>query len=324
MEIELHEYGSGFKEDNRKRQKQGRLSHSVVRQRRYAVDELTDYFQSNGRIVDTEDFYDSTDAFKEFFDQTNLHKSKVAAIRNFLEYIERQLPTREADRVHDIRERIKYSRLTGDTGKSRKAKKKEIEEKILSKRELQQVYFVANLFEELIIRSMLDMGTRPGELAALTASDIDWNYSRGGVGATVKIDKTFSQGVGIQDHPKTEESIRTVNLRRETADLLQKYIDKEEIGESELIFDGYRTVYDSIKEVFTFAGLRIEENSITSFSPHSLRHNTATRLIVEEGYSKEKVQQYLGHSSIETTEIYEHFDEDQVVEIYTESPPTSS
>lgn len=319
MKLYLHEYGSGFKKDNRRRENQGSLSHSVVRQRRYAVDELTSYFRRNGKSIDTEDFYKSIDVFKEFFDQTTLHKSKVAAIRNFLEYIQRQLPTREADRVHDIRERIKFSRLTGDSKKSRKSKKKEIEKKILSKNELQQVYFVAKPFETIVIRAMLDMGTRPGELAALTPSDVNWNYHQGSVGATVKVDKTFSQGVGIQDHPKTEDSMRTVNLRTETADLLQEYIQKNSMGDSELIFGSYRRVYDSVKDAFTYAELRIGENYITNFSPHSLRHNTATRLIVEEGYSKEKVQQYLGHSSIETTEIYEHFDEDQVVEIYTQT-----
>lgn len=316
MEVYVGDYSESFKSSNRAKEDENRLSHSVVRQRRYAVDELVRYFDYNKKFIDTNDFYQSTDAFRDFFDQTNLHKSKVASIRRFLEYIERQLPTKESDRVHDIRERIKYSRLSGDTGKSRKAKKEEIEKKILSESELQQVYFVAKPFEELVVRSMLDTGARPGELAALMPSDIDWGYSRGDIGATARIEKTFSQGIGIQDHPKTEDSIRTVNLRRDTAHQVKDYVERNNIQQSELIFNDYRSVYDCVKDVFTFSGLRMSDSGITNFSPHSLRHNAATRLIVEEGYSKEKVQQYLVHSSIETTEIYEHFNENQVIDIY--------
>lgn len=313
-EIDLQDYRVEYKEHQDEQEEKGNVSHSTVRQRKYAVDELVEYFNYHGKVLDTDDFYGSTDELKAFFDQTDLHQSKVACIRDFLKYVKKQLPTKQADRLHDIRERIKYSRLTDETGKG-KSKKKRLEEKILDKEELAAVYYAATFREELIIRAMLDMGTRPGELAALTPNDINWDYQKGEIAATVKIDKTYSQGVGVKDTPKTEDSIRTVNLRQRTVDMLEEYIEENDIGDNELLFDSYRSIYNSIKDVFTYACVKLGDDYMTKFSPHSLRHNTATRLI-REGYPKEKVQQYLGHSSVKITEIYEHMDENRVVDIY--------
>ena len=315
-EIELQDYQADFKQDNQEKEEKEALKRSTVRQRRYAVDEIAAWFDYHDKVLDTEDFYHSTDNLKAFFDQTNLHQSKVACVRAFLNYIERKLPTEEGDRLHDIQERIKYSRLAGGSSRKGKSKTKQLQEKILDDEELGAVYFVATEFEELVVRAMLDMGTRPGELAALTAEDFNWNYQQGGIGATVKIDKTYSQGVGVQDSPKTEDSNRTVNLQQPTVELLQDYIEQHEIGDDELIFEDYRTVYNALKDVFTFACVKLGGNYITDVTPHMLRHNTATRLIVEEDYPKEKVQQYLGHSSVQITEIYEHLDENRVVDIH--------
>jgi integrase len=312
-EIQLQEYRTDYKNHVDQKRDDGVLKPSTVRQRHYAVDELVEHFRKHDKSLHTDDFYKSTDNLKEFFKHTDLHGSKVACIRSFLGYIETQLPEKEAERLRDVRDRIKPSRI--GVSRDGKSKKQLLEEKILSDEELEAVYSMADTDEELIIRAMLDMGTRPGELAALTPNDINWNYQEGEIGATVKIDKTYSQGVGVVDSPKTEDSIRTVNLRNPTVELLQQYIEKQGINDNELIFDSYRTVYNKIKNVFTFSHVKIGEDSITKFSPHSLRHNTATRLI-KEGYPKEKVQRYLGHSSVEITEIYEHFAGDEVVDIY--------
>lgn len=314
-EIEVQDYVDEYKEHLEEEKEEGNIAQSTVRQRHYAVDELVAWFDYHDKVLDTDDFYGSTDLLKDFFDQTTLHGSKVACVRAYLEYIQRQLPTRDADRLDDIRERIKYSKLTGSNGKRGRSKKKLLEEKILSDRELAAIQAAANDYESLVIRSMLDTGCRPGELAALIPSDFNFDVPKKGIGATVKIEKTYSQGVGVQDHPKTEDSIRTVNLRSRTANQLKQFIEENDIGEEDLIFEDYRTVYDSIKDVVTFAQVKIGEDGVTKFSPHSLRHNTATRLI-REGYSKEKVQQYMGHSSVTITEIYEHFDEDEVIDIY--------
>lgn len=314
-ELKLQDYLGPYKNWLDEEEEQGGYAHGTVRQRKYAVDEFVAYFNYHELTIDLEDFYGSTDKIREFFDQTPITQAKVTGVRLFLEYIIRQLPTREADRLDAIHDRIKRKKLIGSTGShSRRQRKKTIEDKILSERELEAVLALATPFERLIITCMLDTGCRPGELAALTPADFNFDVSKDGIGATVKIKKTYSQGVGVQDHPKTDDSIRTVNLREETADNLQRFIADAGLGEEQLIFQNYRHVYDSIKEIFTFAWIKMD-GGVTKFSPHWCRHNACTRLI-RAGYPKEKVQQYMGHSSVTVTEIYEHFNEDEVMDIY--------
>jgi len=313
--IQLSEYRPGYKDVVDEKVEEGELKPSTVRQRHYAIDEITEHFEYHDKVLDTDDFYKSVDNFKGFFRSTVIHGSKIACIRAFLAYIENQLPERDAEHLRDVRERIKPSRVDG-VSRDGKSKTEQLEEKILSDREKQAVFAVAGFEETLILKMMLDMGTRPGELAALTPSDINWNYSSGDIGATVKIDKTYSQGVGVVDSPKTEDSIRTVNLRQDTVEMLKEFIDENEIGDHDLMFDSYRYVYNTIKDVFSFAWVKIGDDMITNYSPHSLRHQTITRLIHEDDYPKKKVQQYVGHSSVEITEIYEHVAGDEVVDIY--------
>lgn len=295
------------------REDDGTFSYNTVRGKRYAVDEFTAWTEYHDEVLDTEEFYDSVDTVKAFFKQTPVTKNKVAGVRGFLEYIARQLPTEQAERLNDIRDRVKRSKLEGQTGNGGRVK--EIEDKILTQDELDAVVAAADPYQRVVVKTMLDTGCRPGELAALTPGDLNEDVDIDGIGATVKITKTYAQGVGVQDHPKSENSIRTVNIRPDTVELLQEFIRGHDIADYQLMFGSYRKVYDAVKELFTYAQIRIGGNGVTNFSPHWLRHNTATRLI-RDGYSKEKVQRYMGHSSVTITEIYEHFNDDEVIEVY--------
>lgn len=314
-EIKLSDYRTDFKEYVDKQVQKGNKKPATKSQREYAVDEITQHFEYHDLVLDTEDFYQSVDNIKHFFDSTDVHGSKVACIRAFIKYIEGELSERDAERMRDIHDRFKPSRVDG-VSSSRKSNKQRLKEKILSEEEKQAVFSVATFEEKLILKMMLDMGTRPGELAALTPNDINWDYQSGEIGATVHINKTYSQGEGVLDSPKTEDSIRTVNLRQDTVEMLKEFIEEQEISDDELLFNSYRYVFNTVKDVFTFAHVKIGDDSITNYSPHNLRHQTITRLIDKDGYDKETVRKYVGHSSIEITEIYQHVADDEVVGIY--------
>ncbi len=58
-----------------------------------------------------------------------------------------------------------------------------------------------------------------------------------------------------------------------------------------------------LREIIKAAGdSEITEKQIT---PHKLRHSIATHLL-EEGVAIEAVRQFLGHTSLESTQIYTH------------------
>jgi integrase len=131
---------------------------------------------------------------------------------------------------------------------------------------------------------------------------------------TFSINATWSDAKGeIQDSPK-HDSNRTVKVSDDTLNRLEKYIQANDVAEDEYVFGSYRSdVYRPIKDAFTHAQVRVEKGT-TNVTPHWLRHNACTRLI-QNGNSKEKVQEYMGHSSIQITEVYEHFDQSKVVDV---------
>ncbi|RLF20539.1 MAG: hypothetical protein DRZ82_01985 [Thermoprotei archaeon] len=152
----------------------------------------------------------------------------------------------------------------------------------LTKEELNKLMSVADKFrDKLIIRLLYVTGLRVSELVNLNWEDIDFNNReiivRAGKGGKSRI-------VLIDD--------RTLNMLKEYRRLIRK--------EKGSVFDlSVRTVQHIVKE------LRERANIPKKVTPHVLRHTFATHLL-EAGADIRAIQELLGHSSLNTTQIYTH------------------
>jgi len=61
-------------------------------------------------------------------------------------------------------------------------------------------------------------------------------------------------------------------------------------------------------------GKEFTQEELNKIGIHSLRHSIATHLL-ENGMPLEQVQIFLGHSHIESTEIYTHINQNQINEL---------
>jgi len=311
-EVQLSDYFQDYKKYLNRMEESGEYAANTVKKREGCVREFTEYCREEKMVIDTEEFYDSVDLIREFFDQTSIHGTKVSAVRDFLEYVAGQQDSRTEDKIDDIKEKITTSKLTDGKGggPSGKPEKEKIENKLLSDAEIDAAKREGSRRASLLIDLMMDTAARPGEIVAMTPKDIDFDVG------SFHINSTWSDAKGEVQHNPKHDSYRRVKISQDALNLLEEYIEDKGIEEKEQVFPSYRGhVYNPIKQAFTHAQVRIDEGSKkTNVTPHWLRHNACTRLI-QNGNSKEKVQEYMGHSSIQVTEVYEHFDDSQVVDV---------
>jgi len=127
------------------------------------------------------------------------------------------------------------------------------------------------------------------------------------------VNSTWSDAEGfVQKSPK-HDSFRKVKISSDTLEMLKEYIEEHGFDDDDYLFGYTKDIYRPVKKAYTHAQVRVEDGR-TKVTPHWHRHNACTRLI-QKGNRKEKVQEYLGHGSIQITEHYEHFDDSQVVDV---------
>jgi len=84
----------------------------------------------------------------------------------------------------------------------------------------------------------------------------------------------------------------------------EKLIDKADSQNAVLVTErGNRLSAESV--VYILKKLLLEAKIQTKASPHTLRHSIATHLL-ESGMKLESISLFLGHRSLDSTQIYTH------------------
>lgn len=185
----------------------------------------------------------------------------------------------------------------------------------------QEKFFEAckDTFYDNLFNVALNTGLRPGELFALTESDIHLNERYIDVNKTLVYQKylTDSKKTFHIEPPKTEQSYRHVPINSICYEYLIRQIElkkvvscKKSAKQSEYLFiTKFNTPLNS--QIYSDAIKAVIENNnladeITIFSGHTFRHTFATRCF-EAGVPAKVVQSYLGHASLKMTmDLYTH------------------
>jgi len=150
--------------------------------------------------------------------------------------------------------------------------------------------------DHLILLVALQAGLRASELIGLRRRDVVL-----GAGAHIRC-----EGKGRKE--------RCTPLRRETARLLEAWIRERNVGDEGPLFPTLRGDHlsrDALERLVRRHGetaARARPSLVgRNVSPHVLRHSTAMELL-RHGVDQSVIALWLGHESVETTQIYLHAD----------------
>lgn len=180
-----------------------------------------------------------------------------------------------------------------------------VERIIFTQSEIQELYNAGNEQEKAILNIAYGCGLRVGELSLINKEDI-----------------RFTENLLIVQKGKNSKR-RIIPINTKVTEELQNYLESQEETKSKAIFinnQGSRmqewTFNKILKKLIkkTKFGQRFFIEELNKIGIHSLRHSIATHLL-ENGMKLEQVQTFLGHSHIESTEIYTHINQQQINEL---------
>ncbi|MGC8584607.1 MAG: site-specific tyrosine recombinase/integron integrase [Thermoplasmata archaeon] len=159
-----------------------------------------------------------------------------------------------------------------------------------------------NLRDHVILMTLAFTGLRVSELVSLNVEDIDFYEN------IIHV----KSGKGDKD--------RIVVLDSAVLDLIKEYLK----GEKRLtgpVFISRKKVRITTTQIERIVKKYVRMAGINKkVTPHTFRHTFATTLL-RNGADIRFIQQLLGHSSIATTQIYTHVDENALKDVYMKAKP---
>lgn len=264
---------------------------------------------------------------KEFFSWLEISKIyqiqevRTVEIANYYNYLLQRKSTRTGQNIkqksiHDhMRNLQQYLGYLLDLGKIKtspashlkfKNPAEKVERIIFTQNEIQELYKASNEQEKAILNIAYGCGLRVGELSLINKEDI-----------------RFTENLLIVQKGKNSKR-RVIPITNQIVSELECYINSQTESVNKAIFlniKGRRmqewTFNKILKELIskTKFGQRFSTEEMNKIGIHSLRHSIATHLL-ENGMKIEQVQTFLGHSHIESTEIYTHISQNQINNLY--------
>lgn len=150
--------------------------------------------------------------------------------------------------------------------------------------------------DRMLLLVAVETGLRVSELATLRCQDV-----------------TFGTGAHVRCHGKGRK-LRCTPLRRDVARGLNTWFRETHPGSDEPVFPSSRggpmsddAIERLVKKHVVTARRSCPSLAVKRVTPHSLRHTTAMRLL-QAGVDRSVIALWLGHESIETTQMYLHAD----------------
>ena len=268
---------------------------------------------------------------REFFSWLETHKIfelqqiKSKEIANYNDYLKNKISQRTGkpikqksiyDHMRNLQQYLGYL-LEIETIKSNPASHlkftngtEKVERFIFTQNQIQELYQIANLEERTILNIAYGCGLRVQEISDLNQEDI-----------------RLTENIIIVQKGKNSKR-RLVPISQKISDEIKEYLESPSPLGRDL---GRGTIFTNkkarrmqewgfnarLKQLIlkTEFGQKLTSEELNKIGIHSLRHSIATHLL-ENGMKLEQVQNFLGHSHIESTEIYTHISQNQINSLY--------
>lgn len=159
------------------------------------------------------------------------------------------------------------------------------------------------LRDSAVLELLYATGMRVAELCGIDLPDID--YDR-------KMVRVLGKG----------NKERVVPFGESAHKALRNWLDvRDEMAEDpKALFVGVRGQRINARQVRRIVDRVAKVTGVDHLSPHSLRHTAATHLL-DGGADLRQVQELLGHSSMQTTQIYTHVSNKRLLEAFNKAHP---